>query len=150
MRFLIDSSASTIQSEFCLVFFKCATSFPVLFTSKFARHCGWHLNFQLSTIVFHVMLKFFIIWFNEEDTTSLSGVIELWFLDCPLLLLFAFRCIRHVSTYMAIHCGVLRSFFLVNLLPDHVNPSGGLSFNKMNLVKPVHASDNSFYPSTFQ
>ena len=27
--------------------------------------------------------------------------------------------------------------------PDHEHLSGGLSFNKMNLVKPVHASDSS-------
>ena len=40
--------------------------------------------------------------------------------------------------------------FLVSLSPDHVYPSGGLSFNKINLVKPVHASDNSLSPSTFQ
>ena len=33
--------------------------------------------------------------------------------------------------------------FLVSLSPDHENPSGGFSFNTMNLVKPVHASDNS-------
>ena len=33
--------------------------------------------------------------------------------------------------------------FLVSLHPGHVYLSGGLSFNKMNLVKPVHASDNS-------
>ena len=37
--------------------------------------------------------------------------------------------------------------FLVSL--PHVYPSGGLSFNKMNLVKPVHASKKSFAPSTF-
>ena len=40
--------------------------------------------------------------------------------------------------------------FLVSLSPDHVYPSGGLSFNEINLVKPVHASDNSRSPSTFQ
>ena len=40
--------------------------------------------------------------------------------------------------------------FLVRLSPNHENPSGGLSFNKINLVKPVHASDNSLSPSTFQ
>ena len=40
--------------------------------------------------------------------------------------------------------------FLVSLLKDHVYPSGGPSFNKMNLVKLVHASDTSFSPSTFQ
>ena len=40
--------------------------------------------------------------------------------------------------------------FLASLLPEHVYPSRGLSFNKMNLLKPVHASDNFLSPSTFQ
>ena len=40
--------------------------------------------------------------------------------------------------------------FLVSLSPDHVFPSSDLSFNKINLVKPVHASDYSPSPSTFQ
>ena len=40
--------------------------------------------------------------------------------------------------------------FHVSLLLDHVYPSGCLSFNEMNLVKPVHATDNSLSPSTFQ
>ena len=40
--------------------------------------------------------------------------------------------------------------FLVRVSPDHVYPSGGLSFNQMNLVNPVHASDNSLSPSMFQ
>ena len=40
--------------------------------------------------------------------------------------------------------------FLVSLSQDHVYPSGGLSFNKINLLKPVHASDNSRSSSTFQ
>ena len=37
---------------------------------------------------------------------------------------------------------------LVSHLPDHVYPSSGLSFNNMNLVKPVLASDSSL--STFE
>ena len=37
--------------------------------------------------------------------------------------------------------------FLVSLSPNHENLSGGLSFLKMNLVKPVNASDNSLSPS---
>ena len=41
-------------------------------------------------------------------------------------------------------------YFLVSLSQDRVYPSGGLSFNKMNLVKLVHASDNSLSSSTFQ
>ena len=34
--------------------------------------------------------------------------------------------------------------FLVSLAPDHVYPSGGLSFSRTNLVNLVHASNNSF------
>ena len=57
----------------------------------------------------------------------------------------------HASTCVARHClGLEVVCFLVSLHPDHVYPSGGLSFNKMNLVKPVHASDNSLSPSMFQ
>ena len=56
-----------------------------------------------------------------------------------------------MSTYLATHHQDEKFFcFLVSLHPDHVYQSGGLSFNKMNLVKPVHASDNSFSPLTFQ
>ena len=54
----------------------------------------------------------------------------------------------HISGHTLSGRGVV--CFLVSLSPDHVYPSGGLSFNNMNLVKPVHASDNSFSSSTFQ
>ena len=87
----------------------------------------------------------------KKNTTRSSGIFELWFLDCPLLLRFAFRCIRqmlpHIWTYLS---GLEVVCFLKSLLPDHENPSGGLSFNNMNPVKPVHASDNSLSPSLFQ
>ena len=39
---------------------------------------------------------------------------------------------------------------LVNLLQDLVYPYGGLLLKKVNHVTPVHASDNSLSPSTFQ
>ena len=48
-------------------------------------------------VVFHVVFEFFILRFNEEDTTQLSGSILLWFLDSPFLFCFAFRCIRHTG-----------------------------------------------------
>ena len=89
MRILMDSSASTIQA-FRFVFSNCATSFLVLATLKFARHCGGHRNFQFSTIIFHYTLEFLIIGFNEVNTALSSGIVELRFLKCPLLLLFAF------------------------------------------------------------
>ena len=39
--------------------------------------------------------------------------------------------------------------FFVNFSPDHGYPSRGFSFNKMNLVKRVHAPENSLSPSKF-
>ena len=50
----------------------------------------------------------------------------------------------HTSSGREVFC------FLVSLAPDHEDPSGGLSFSRTNLVNPVHASDNSFSPSTLQ
>ena len=44
----------------------------------------------------------------------------------------------NVSTFLATFCRALRSFvLLVSFLPDHEYASGGFSFNKVNLVKPV-------------
>ena len=56
-------------SVFCLEFFNCATGFPVLITLKFARHCGWHRNVQLSTRIFHDILELVKIRINEVNTT---------------------------------------------------------------------------------
>ena len=94
---------------------------------------------------------FFVVWFNEEYSSQLCCIVELWFLDSPSLCCFAFRCIKRVlPTYLAIHCRVLKWCFLVCLSPDHVYPSCGLSFSRTNLANLVHASDNSLSPSTFQ
>ena len=59
-----------------------------------------------------------------------------------VLLFFAtsdicFHISRHTSSGREVVC------FLVSL-PNHVYPSGGLSFSRTNLVNPVHASDNDF------
>ena len=55
--------------------------------------------------------EFFTIFFNEEDTTQLSGITELWFPDSPFLHRFAFCCIRHMLPHIwAILCLVLRLF----------------------------------------
>ena len=42
---------------FCLVFFNCATGFPVLITLKFARDCILHRNFKRFTRIFVIFLK---------------------------------------------------------------------------------------------
>ena len=77
-------------SIFCLVFSNCATSFPVQTTLESTRHCCWHRNFQLSTSGIHCELEFFIVWFKEEYSSPLSGIVELWFPDSPSLLCFLF------------------------------------------------------------
>ena len=62
---------------------------------------------------------------------------------------FLFRCIRHMIPRIWPY--IIRSWgYLVprkSPHPHQVYPSGGLSFNRIN---PVHASDNSRPPSTFQ
>ena len=41
-------------------------------------------------------------------------------------------------------------WMFVSLHPDHIYPFGGVSFNNVNLVKPVQESDRCLLPSTFQ
>ena len=115
------------------------------------KHCCGHRNFKLSTSVFHGVLEFFIFWFNEEDTSQSSGIIELWFLDSPLLLRFAFRCIRHTLPHIWPY--IVGSWGCLFLRQS----SQTMSFHqvafrsiKINLVKLVQTSDNSLSPSTFQ
>ena len=133
-------------SVFCLAFPNTAVGFSTALYQYFARHCCWHRNFQLSTSGFRRELEFFIVWFNKEYSSQLPGIVELWFLDSPSLFCLLFLLHRtHASTYLATHRLGERLFvFLVSILTDHVYPSGGLSFSRTNLVKPVHASDNSF------
>ena len=95
----------------------------------------WRRNFQLSTSVFHN----FIFWVNI--------VWHFRFLDDPVLFCFAFRCIRHMLPRRFLGLFV---FCQSPLSPDQVYPSGRLSFDKMKLVKSVHAFGNSLSPSTFQ
>ena len=91
-------------SVFCLAFPNIAVSFPTALYRYFARHRCWHRNFQLSTSGFHCGLQFFVVWFNEEYSSQLSGIVELWFLDSPSLLCFLLCCIGHkISTYLATH-----------------------------------------------
>ena len=95
-------------------------------------------------------LELFIAWFDEVFSSQFSDIIEFWFLDGPSLFCFLLAASDmhvHISGHMPSGREVF--CFLVGFLLDHVYPSSGLSFSKMNLVKPVHASDNSS-PSTFQ
>ena len=74
----------------------------------------------------------------EIKTPQSSGTVELWFLDSPLLLFFAFRCTGHIFPNLwppSVAPG--GHLFPRQSLPDHVCPSGGFSFNTTNLVNPT-------------
>ena len=89
---LVLSSAST-TSVFRLSFPSIAVGFPAAIYWCLKRQCCWNRDFQLSTSGFHCELEFFVVWFNEEYSSQLSGIVELWFLDSPSLFCFLFRCI---------------------------------------------------------
>ena len=135
-------------SKSCPAFLIFAVGLSTASCWYFAGHRYWHRNIQLALIV--------------SLNSSSSSSMKFFSLNCLALSSFGFS-IAHLcfAFFLAapdirVHLSGLLSSgrevlcFLVSLHPDHVYPSGGLSFNKMNLVKPVHASDNSFSPSTFQ
>ena len=124
-------------SIFCLVFSNRATGLPVLATLKFAVHCSWHRNFQLSTRIFHKTLEFLIIRINEVNTTQFFSIVELRFFDSPLLLFFAFRRIRHIFPNLwpqSVWSGCGLVFLSVFSQTMYIHPSGGFSSNTVNLV----------------
>ena len=147
--FLIDSSASAIQAYFW---------------SCFPQYCGRFHRGNLLVFYKVVLLasefpaiheRFFMVSLNSSSFGSMKKIPR----NCLALSSFGFStahfCFAFRFTASDIcshmHCQVLKLFVsIVSLLPDHVHPSGGLSFNRINLVKPVHASDNSPCPSTFQ
>ena len=82
-------------------------------------------------------------WCNLDEVC-----VKLLLVSCFALRSYASDICSHMSGHTLSGREVI--CFLVSLLPDNVYSSGGLSLNKMNLVKPVHASDNSFSPSKFR
>ena len=117
---LIDSSPSAIRTYSVFYPPKNASSFPATSAQwSFTRHCCWHRNFYFCSSFFQDVLEFLIFRINEGNTTQSSGIIELWVLDSPFFLFFAFWCIRHLFPhYLATHCRVLRSF----LFPHQILP----------------------------
>ena len=97
---LVLSSASTKQAYFVLRFPNISVGFPTALYRYFARHCCWHRNFQLSPSGLHCELEFFVVWFDEEHSSQMSGIVELWFLDSPSLFPLLFRCISHTLPHI--------------------------------------------------
>ena len=99
----------------------------------------------------------FIMCLNSSSSGSMKYIL----LNCLALSIFDFSmahfcfafffaasdiCLHisgHISSGREVDC------FLASLSTQQVYPSGGLSFNRTNLVNPVHASDNFHSPSTF-
>ena len=83
-----------------------------------------------------------IIHINKIDASPLSRIVELRFLDSPLLLFLPLSCFCHSGTnfwpQMIRPCCCLN---LCQSIPDHENPSGGVSYNIVNCVKPVQDSE---------
>ena len=148
---LVLSSASTTQAYFVLRFPTLRWVSPLLFIGilqGIAAGIGTSNSLRAA----------FIVSLNSSSFGSMKNIP----LNCLALSSFGFSTAHlcfafyfapsdicfHISGHTVSGREVV--CFLVSLLPDHVYPSSGLSFKKTNLVKPVHASDNSFSPSTFQ
>ena len=95
MRFLIHSLASKYKGNFVLCLQLCdrlpctchvGVCKALLLASKFPTFYDH----------FSCKREFLIIRINEINTTQSSGIVDLRFFDCPLLLLFAFRRIGHI------------------------------------------------------
>ena len=99
---------------------------------------------------FCMVFKFFIICFNEEDVIfwNYRALVFSTAHSCFALLFDASDTCFHISGHTL--SGLEVVCFLVSLDPKHVYPSGDLSFSKLNIVKPVHASDNSLSALLFQ
>ena len=89
----------------------CAVGVSVYTMLNFARHCSRHRNFQLSTRILHDIFEFSIIWINDVNATQFSTIVELRIFDCPVMLFFTFRRVRHIFPQsLAIICRAWRSF----------------------------------------
>ena len=139
-------------SVFCLAFPNVAVGFPTAFYRYFLQGLAAGIGTS------NFLRAACIVSLNSSSFGSMKNIA----LNCLALSSFGFSIAHlcfafffgapdicfHISGHTL--CGLEVVCFLVSLLPDHVHPSGVLSFNNMNLVKPVNASDNSFSQSTFQ
>ena len=91
MRFLVDSSASTMHAHFVLVasgLRQVSLYFPPLILQCVAAGIG--------TYVFHCSFELLIRWINEVNTAQSSSVVKLRFIDSTFLFLFSVRCFWHL------------------------------------------------------
>ena len=128
-------------SVFCLVSSNSAAGFNATSVqgSSFTKHCCWHRNCQLSTSILHDILEFSMFRTNEVNTTQSSGIVKLrW---STFAFLFASTLLTYLSKFLATESLVWMSFAFLSVSHQ--------TSNIVNLVKPVHISDNSRSPVTF-
>ena len=151
MRILIQSSASTMQAYLSCVVQLC-DKFPC--ACYVEVHKALLLASEFPTFYEH----FFIFRLNPSSSGSIKKIPRKLLALSSVGFSIAHFCfsLRFDASDICFHIsghtlsGLEVVCYLVSLSPDHENPSGGFSFNTVNLVKPVHASDNSLSPSTFQ
>ena len=150
-RILIVSSASTIQAHLVLLF-------PILRQVSPRQFTGVLQGIADGIGTYNFLRAAFIVSLNSSSSGSMKKIPR----NCLALSRFGFStahlcfafffdasdtCFHktgHTSSGREVVC------FLVSLSPDQAYPSGGLPFSRKNLVNPVHVSDNSLSPCTFQ
>ena len=78
-------------------YFTFADVICVVLASAITSSCVHQLR---NKSILHYALEFLLVKINEVNTTQTSGIVELWFFDRPLLILFAFLCIRHLFPHL--------------------------------------------------
>ena len=132
---LVDSSASTMQSMFCLASPNTAVGISTDVYWCFAKHCCWHPTFQLSTNVFS--------WCSWSPPPQVQWRKHVIFWHCrplvfrqPNFAFFAFRCIGHVLPHIRPHIvGSWSRLFPRQSLFGPCISVKCFFFNKKNLVK---------------
>ena len=122
IRVLVDSSASRIHASFVLILLDAPLPQFFIILQGIAG----------ATDVSNFLRAFLMVSLNSLSCGSMKQILVI------------FVRFQDGKTGLDVSC------FLVNLLPDHVYPSGAFSSNRVNCVKPVQGSDKSREPSIFQ
>ena len=147
-RILMVSSASTIQAY--------------LFGLAFSQYCGRFPSGNLLVLYKALLLASEFPTFYERFSwyVWILHHLVLWWRYHVIVLhdrafvsrwpTFASLHQTYAATYLAIHCRVLRLFVSSQVSPGPCVSVRWPFAQWINLVKPVHASDNYLSPSTFQ
>ena len=101
---------------------------------------------------FVVLLILLIIQISEISSFQLSSIIQCRVFNRPFFVfLLSERLFQFLSKLQVIYDLVVQSFELLSISPRTTkNPFEGVSFNRVNFVKPVYESDKLLFKSTFQ